>query len=245
MQASGVAVSSLRPVSAPALAGVAPLEALYRRCAEEFAAIGMDHFSFLNVERGPARPDARYHASYPRAWQERYLAGSLQNYDPVVLTARRRLQAFGWDGEAFLRPFSDRQREVFYECVEFGIVYGFSVPVHAPEGDVFLLTGATRFAEAARAALASDRLGHLVMLGQNIAEFCRAAKDGQGQPIELSEACRDCLYWTSVGKTSADIAQIMGRSVATVNYHLQRAIKALGAANKHHAALIAYRSGLI
>ncbi|MFT2536358.1 response regulator transcription factor, partial [Escherichia coli] len=50
---------------------------------------------------------------------------------------------------------------------------------------------------------------------------------------------------TADGKTSGEIACILGRSIATVNFHLQSAIRKMDASNKHHAALKAHRLRLI
>lgn len=54
-----------------------------------------------------------------------------------------------------------------------------------------------------------------------------------------------CLYWTARGKTSWETGRILGRSEATVNYHLQNAIRRLQASNKVEAVYKASVSGLL
>lgn len=55
----------------------------------------------------------------------------------------------------------------------------------------------------------------------------------------------ECLVWLSLGKTAWETAAILGLSQRTVEYHLNKAVAKLGAANKVHAAVIAIRNCLI
>lgn len=55
----------------------------------------------------------------------------------------------------------------------------------------------------------------------------------------------DCLNWTAAGKTSAEIAEILGLSEHTVNHYLNRAAKKLDTVNRAQAVAKALRSGLI
>lgn len=55
----------------------------------------------------------------------------------------------------------------------------------------------------------------------------------------------DCLNWTAAGKTSAEIAEILGLSEHTVNHYLNRATKKLDTVNRTQAVAKALRVGLI
>lgn len=55
----------------------------------------------------------------------------------------------------------------------------------------------------------------------------------------------DCLNWTAAGKTSAEIAEILGLSEHTVNHYLNRAAKKLDTVNRTQAVAKALRIGLI
>ncbi|QLF69539.1 autoinducer binding domain-containing protein [Peteryoungia desertarenae] len=61
----------------------------------------------------------------------------------------------------------------------------------------------------------------------------------------LTEREIDCLNWTSAGKTSVEIAEILGLSEHTINHYLNRATKKLDAVNRTQAVAKAIRSGLI
>jgi LuxR family transcriptional regulator, quorum-sensing system regulator BjaR1 len=61
----------------------------------------------------------------------------------------------------------------------------------------------------------------------------------------LSARERECLVWTSSGKTSSEIAAILGLSEHTVNHYLSAACQKLGAVNRAHAVAKAIRAGLL
>ena len=55
----------------------------------------------------------------------------------------------------------------------------------------------------------------------------------------------ECLAWTAEGLTTSDIADKVCLSDSAVNYHLGKAARKLGGSSRHHAAILAIRSGLI
>jgi len=61
----------------------------------------------------------------------------------------------------------------------------------------------------------------------------------------LTERELDCLNWTAAGKTSLEIAEILGLSEHTVNHYLNRAAKKLDTVNRTQAVAKALRMGLI
>lgn len=55
----------------------------------------------------------------------------------------------------------------------------------------------------------------------------------------------ECLFWTAKGKTSWEISQIIGRSEATVNFHIRKSTQKLGASNRCETVAMAVERGLI
>lgn len=83
--------------------------------------------------------------------------------------------------------------------------------------------------------------------------FCAAALralidqgrvDG-GRPGELSDRERHVLQLTSIGKTAAEIADLLDISQRTVHAHLQNASEKMNASNKTHTVAEALRYGQI
>ena len=72
-----------------------------------------------------------------------------------------------------------------------------------------------------------------------------AADDRQAPPGALSERERECLKWVSEGKTTDEVALILGVSSNTVNSYVAHAIQKFGASNRAMAIATAIRSGVI
>jgi DNA-binding CsgD family transcriptional regulator len=61
----------------------------------------------------------------------------------------------------------------------------------------------------------------------------------------LSDRERECLYWVSEGKTTDEVAVILGVSSNTVNSYVAHAIQKLSANNRAEAIATAIRNGII
>ncbi|MCY0150308.1 LuxR family transcriptional regulator [Hoeflea sp. G2-23] len=61
----------------------------------------------------------------------------------------------------------------------------------------------------------------------------------------LTERERECLVWTSAGKTSVEIARILDLSEHTVNHYLNNAARKLDAVNRTQAVAYAIRNSFI
>lgn len=82
--------------------------------------------------------------------------------------------------------------------------------------------------------------------------MCAYALDGHLAATEeparagvLSERQRECLKWVSEGKTTEEIALILGVSSNTINSYVAHAIQKFGASNRAMAIATAIRSGAI
>jgi DNA-binding NarL/FixJ family response regulator len=63
--------------------------------------------------------------------------------------------------------------------------------------------------------------------------------------VNLSDREIETLTWVARGKTSAEIAQILGRTKRTIDFHLDNARAKLGVANRTEAVMKAARHRLI
>lgn len=63
--------------------------------------------------------------------------------------------------------------------------------------------------------------------------------------VQLSEREAAALTWSARGKSSADIAVLLGVSERTVNFHIENAVRKLGVATRIQAAVKAALKGLI
>ena len=61
----------------------------------------------------------------------------------------------------------------------------------------------------------------------------------------LSPRERECLYWASEGKSSSDIAAILGLSPRTVDSYLEKTCAKLGVRTRIEAVASAVRAGIL
>ncbi len=66
-----------------------------------------------------------------------------------------------------------------------------------------------------------------------------------GGSLRLTEREREIVTWVSRGKSSADIAQILGIAERTVNFHIEKVMRKLNVATRTQAAIACVRRGLL
>ena len=81
-----------------------------------------------------------------------------------------------------------------------------------------------------------------IQVFNRLAEIGAAWKTGQ---VMLTDREVECLSWTAAGKTSLEIAEILGLSEHTVNHYLNQVTRKLEAVNRTQAVVKAIRRGLI
>ncbi|OQP86064.1 LuxR family transcriptional regulator [Rhizobium rhizosphaerae] len=114
-------------------------------------------------------------------------------------------------------------------------------PVHYADGSrgVVIFLGA-------RHSFSMAELMELQMISIHV--YNRLAEIGvvlRDNGLELTEREIECLNWTAAGKTSAEIASIIGLSEHTVNHYLNHVTRKLGAVNRTQAVVKAIRLGYV
>ena len=117
--------------------------------------------------------------------------------------------------------------------------------IREPNWDPASMTDADRMAHFEDAARSSYYLLQVVGPQVHAVIMERLLGRQKPHPVTLTEQERVCLSWTVQGKTAWEIPQILNRSRPTVDFHLQKAMRKLGASNKVHAAFKALQAGLI
>lgn len=213
--------------------------------------LGFDYFSYVLSDRmqlgGVQAASAMLATSYPQPWRQRYERRRYHQLDPVVTVGSRMRQPFFWGSAEYLRQLPPSRRRVFDEARTFGIRSGFTVPVHGPGGEcgLFTVSCSGGIGDCEGAAEGSRLLLQVLGAQAHAVVVERLTGHAEAAPVSLTEHERVCLSWTMRGKTAWEIAQILNRSRPTIDFHLQKATRKLGAANKFHAAFKALQAGLI
>lgn len=146
--------------------------------------------------------------------------------------------AFAWDR---------RTRDFWLHAERQGIYGGLTVPVHMPMSRVgavgWLAVGRPVDLEALLAKWSNPlRLAaHLFM------DHVYRERLGPSATPEaaLTERELECLTWVALGKTDAEIGELIGRSPSTARFHVESAVGKLGVNNRTRAAAVACQLGMI
>ncbi|MCG8355772.1 MAG: LuxR family transcriptional regulator [Kiloniellales bacterium] len=222
--------------------------AIRRLLEEVLACYGFEHFAYVVIRLPAGRPVARYLSCYPEEWIQRYRQMDYEYVDPVFTKAALSVMPFRWD--ELMPDFlaTERRQMLYNESKDIGVApVGMTVPLHGPESGIAALhmTGRLspsemdevwnvhRFTLSALAVVTHDSILRV------------ASIQGSFNPVELTDRERECLTWTSKGKSVSEIGEILKISTATVKFHLRNASEKLDTYSKHHAAVRAVVLGLI
>ena len=195
---------------------------------------------------GKSVPKPMLATNYPDAWRTRYNKRNYHQLDPVVTVGARSRAPFLWGGSEYLRQLPSLPRRLFEEAGDFGIRSGFTVVVHGPgEYGLMSIASSDSFEKFRGVALEGHIPLQIVSSKVHAIAFERFVARSASTATPLTEQERLCLNWTMRGKTAWEISQILDRSRPTVDFHLQKAMRKLGASNKFHAAFRALQAGLI
>jgi len=189
-------------------------------------------------------------------WPREYIELSLDKRhtlaSPIGHACRFATRPFVWYTKKIWekRPANlDRAQERVLEIqAQYGVYGGITVPIHRPLGRVGSV-GWTATDEATDLeALLHDYGDELMLIGHfflDVVYQARAVEAPVSDIASLSEREIECLTWVALGKTDAEIAERIFRSPATARFHIEKAVKKLGAASRSQAAAMASQLGLI
>jgi LuxR family transcriptional regulator, quorum-sensing system regulator BjaR1 len=213
-----------------------------RRLVERY---NMVAFLVLDLPDGTSKSLAKNSiiTSLPPEFTAQFDRDMLLDNSPVVKQLRSSAAPFSYDLDNQPMQRGDKEKAAVAEALvrKFKIPRGAYFPTHDANG----VRGAVGIlGDRPRLELIEFLELHMIstLVYDRIAQI-RAMDD---RPKEaLSERELDCLNWTAAGKTSVEIAGIVGLSEHTVNHYLNRATKKLDTVNRTQAVAKALRTGLI
>jgi LuxR family transcriptional activator of conjugal transfer of Ti plasmids len=208
--------------------------------------LGFQSFAYLRL----AGEVPRLISSYPKHWTSRYFQLGYEQLDPVILRARAERDLFCWGGATRSPAGSRAQRQFFDEATTFGIRSGITIPIRAGFGQVAAFTLATSERDVNLDTFVGEWKDVVEQVGLYFhvhvaARIDNARFDSQDAEGQLTQRERQCLAWTAQGKTTADIAVLVGIAPRTAVFHLENARRKLGAASIAQCVAIALRRGLL
>lgn len=195
-------------------------------CAQQ---LGFRYFAYTIFSGYPlSNPKMQMETNLPDTFVNQYKQTRAYLQDPVIEQAQHSTLLFQWDADFYLQ-----HEELWQTLVALGIAQGWTQSVRDCYGRLGVLT----FAGKAPAEVTSQlpvetlflwlsQLTHKALRDTLMSEEDDAIKD----VLTLRE--KNILRWCSEGKSSKEIAILLGISERTVNFHVSNSIKKLSVANK-------------
>jgi DNA-binding CsgD family transcriptional regulator len=224
-----------------AIQDVASLDDLESLTSETFRRLSFGNYILSSRALGAKNAFGPYNRDHLSSYADEgfYLV------DPVAQSLETTWLPVSWDCRDHLGEPSrcgelfERSRDVGYQC-------GISTSIHGPLGLHYMLVsifdGRPDTFQRRRRELSHE----VLIIGSYLARAHHDLTNRQnGAGVGLTERERQCLVWTSRGKTAWEIASILGVRERTVNFHLQNAMAKLETSSKHHAWLKAASLGML
>lgn len=220
------------------------LDSLESLIGDQLSQLGCNRYAFVAL-RPPAGRRQDYLSNYPREFSAHYLREGLKSVDPTFRLAFESIDPLLWS--EILAGVEEPEKRVFHDSSEFGICRGVTVPIHGPYRVMSTLSVASDLSQRDFDAMLPMVLPKIEQIGKAVHVHMLNRPDfGPPEPgVRLTGRERDILSWTSSGKTSWEISQILGVSEKTVEQHLANARTRLGVYKTVHAVIKAYMLGLI
>jgi LuxR family transcriptional regulator len=219
--------------------------------ANEVGEIGINRFiaGFVSsVAKGIDGHWRRYrHLSFnfPPGWEEGW--HTLNAHCPYYHSCFEGRIAFDWESIRKQRDLSRLETKAWQYLAEFELIEGFTVPVHTPShfGFVTAVGDKNDHGWSARMETQSERLLFLTHV------FHEAIRERYPEFVDVDEEVAlsarecECLRWAAAGKTTEEVALILGISHETVRVYFKRALRKLGATSRVQAVARAYEENLL
>ncbi|WP_349963274.1 LuxR family transcriptional regulator [Rhizobium sp. ZPR3] len=187
--------------------------------------------------------DAPYvRTTYPDAWVARYLLRGYVKVDPIVCEGLVRQMPFDWREV----EVPQASHKFLQDAQEHGVgANGYSIPiVDKKRRALFSLN--SRKTDSDWSNLVEMRRHEWLDLAFLIHRKAVFELHGEHDPVpQLGPREKECLYWSALGKTNDEIAEILGLSMHTTNRYLMSARHKLGAASTTAATALAIQLRLI
>lgn len=188
------------------------------------------------------RPTIIQAGNSPEGWLATYASQNFAQFDPWIRHAQSDSNPWLWDSTCQQAP-----APFWLEAQRHGMHHGCTLPVRTEHGIIGAMTLAREqesvsldeYAQKAAELHAFCQDLHASLLKWRLPQLFHRPDS------QLSERERTILRWTADGKTSSEIALILGLTKRTVNFHVAKATLKLNSTNKTQAALKAAVLGLL
>lgn len=220
---------------------------LNRKLSDVTEVIGFEHFLFaVSVPVTVMRAENVVLTNQPLDWRQFYEENEVMYFDQVVLHCRNSMLPIHW--KDIIKNSVPDDKNVIKLASDFGLGEGVTVPLRANHGCLGLISfsnlkGATKLSH--ESTILATYVSSLV--ADYINDIRNHVCEQQFGQVKSNLTLREqvCLAWVAEGKSSWEVAQIIGCSERTVNFHIQNASEKLNAFSRTQAVSKALLTGSI
>jgi len=181
-----------------------------------------------------------------------WLQQKLHLVSPIAAVCRMSTKPFAWDAQTVAKAVMEGRSGASIQwplTPARGFFGGITVPIHMPRGRTGSVSWYSREASVDVAAVLVAHGDMLRLAGHRFMDLVYSvraeAESYLDMPLHLSEREIECLTWAALGRTDTEIGPIIHRSPTTARFHIDNAVRKLGARNRTQAVAIAAQRGLI
>ena len=181
-----------------------------------------------------------------------WLRQKLHLISPIAAVCRMSTKPFAWSARAVADAATEGRGRSAIEwplTPARGFFGGITVPIHLPRARTGSVSWYSRDASVDVAAVLARHADVLRLAGHRFMDLVYVMRVETGSSDEattrLSERELECLTWAALGRTDSEIGSVIHRSPATARFHIDNAVRKLGARNRTQAVAIAARRGMI
>lgn len=182
--------------------------------------------------------------NYPADWMAYYSQYGFDQIDPVVVHACRHVGVFEWADLPTKLALTRKQRLCLELGEEAGLYNGVCSSFRGPRNEMAgfgLATSERRDAFSGNLDVVNAVCNHFYIAYRRLHQ----AEDDRDDDVHLTAREREILTWAAIGKTDAEIGEILAVSVHAVDFHMRNIRRKLNAHSRILAVVKAISSGLI
>jgi LuxR family transcriptional regulator len=193
------------------------------------------------------RPNIMKTVNLPESFETLWMEEDYFAIDLVQQVSQMTSRPFVWShfegqNHIFGRDWGPEQQPVVRYMRDSRLTCGLTVPIHSPRGGLSTVTGICIDPEPSFVWDARHNIAAFTLLALELNEALYADFDEEIQNCRLMRLTAretECISLSAQGMTAEQIARHIRRSLPTVNFHLNRVARKLGARNRAHAVALA------
>jgi len=221
------------------------IEDLRACCKQEAKDLGFNSFVYaLRVPTNFTNAQLVIVDGYPQGWVKRYFEAAYFDVDPVMHWCKTQVLPLIWSDLVLAE--GSLARKMMQEAADFGLRDGVTMPVHSPQGELGILSMSIDASREVTRPILQRTLPYIQLMASHLHHAVRRlSATALPDAPEMSARVNECLRWAAEGKTTGEIAQILGISDSTVNFHLNNAMQKLNVVNRQQGIGKVALQGLI